>query len=56
MATPHVVGLALYLFALEGLASASAVTARIKALGTSGVVTSPGSGSPNLLAYNGNGS
>lgn len=55
MACPHVAGLAAYLIALEGLATPAAVTSRIKALGLTGLVTSPGSGSPNLLAYNGNG-
>jgi oryzin len=55
MATPHVAGLAAYLIALEGLSTPAAVVARIKALGTAGVIPSPGSGSPNLIAYNGNG-
>ncbi|KKK25089.1 hypothetical protein P175DRAFT_0495699 [Aspergillus ochraceoroseus IBT 24754] len=53
MATPHIVGLSIYLMALEGLSGPAAVTARIKALATEGVLTSV-SGSPNLLAYNGN--
>ncbi|KAI1871044.1 hypothetical protein JX265_006084 [Neoarthrinium moseri] len=55
MATPHVTGLALYLIALEGLSTPAAVIARIKALATSGSITSLGSGSPNLILYNGNG-
>ncbi|KAI1639952.1 peptidase S8/S53 domain-containing protein [Biscogniauxia mediterranea] len=55
MATPHVVGLVLYLQALEGLSTPAAVTNRIKALGTSGKITGTLSGSPNLVAYNGNG-
>jgi oryzin len=55
IATPHVAGLAAYLIALEGLSTPAAVVARIKALATSGTITSPGSGSPNLIAYNGNG-
>jgi oryzin len=55
MATPHVAGLAAYLIALEGLSTPAAVVARIKALATSGLITSAGSGSPNLIAYNGNG-
>ena len=55
MATPHVSGLVLYLKRLEGITSASAIAARIVALATTGVVTNPGSGSPNRLAYNGNG-
>lgn len=55
MATPHVAGLAAYLIGLEGLATPAAVVARIKALGLTGLVVTPGTGSPNLLAYNGNG-
>lgn len=55
MATPHVVGLALYLQALEGLSTPAAVTNRIKALGTSGKITGTLNGSPNLVSYNGNG-
>ncbi|KAJ5037329.1 uncharacterized protein L3040_007505 [Drepanopeziza brunnea f. sp. 'multigermtubi'] len=55
MATPHVAGLAAYLIALEGLSTPAAVQARIKALGIAGKVISPGTGSPNLIAYNGNG-
>lgn len=55
MATPHVVGLALYLQALENLNTPAAVTSRIKALGTSGKITGTLNGTPNLIAYNGNG-
>ncbi|CZT04410.1 hypothetical protein WAI453_011465 [Rhynchosporium graminicola] len=55
MACPHVAGLAAYLIGLEGLSTPAAVQSRIKALATSGKVLSPGSGSPNLIAYNGNG-
>ncbi|KAL3425323.1 subtilase [Phlyctema vagabunda] len=55
MATPHVAGLAAYLIALEALTTPSAVAARIVALATTGKVTSPGTGSPNRIAYNGNG-
>ncbi|EHK96957.1 Subtilisin-like protein [Glarea lozoyensis ATCC 20868] len=54
MACPHVAGLAAYLIGLEGLASPAAVTSRIKALATTGRVTDL-QGSPNLIAYNGNG-
>lgn len=54
MATPHVVGLVLYLQALEGLTSPKAVADRIVALSTKNVVTDV-QGSPNRLAYNGNG-
>lgn len=53
MACPHVAGLALYLMALEGLETPQQVTARIRELGTDGVVDNAGQGSPNLLAYNG---
>lgn len=55
MAAPHVAGLALYLQVLEGLSTPAAVTNRIKALGTSGRITGTLNGSPNLVAYNGNG-
>lgn len=55
MATPHVAGLAAYLIALEGLSTPAAVAARIKTLATSGSITNAGSGSPNLIAYNGDG-
>jgi len=55
MACPHVAGLAAYLIILEGISTPAAVQARIKALATPNKVISPGSGSPNLIAYNGNG-
>jgi len=55
MATPHVAGLAAYLIKLENLSSPAAVVARIKALSTNGKITNAGSGSPNAIAYNGNG-
>ncbi|KAI0597288.1 peptidase S8/S53 domain-containing protein [Biscogniauxia sp. FL1348] len=55
MATPHVVGLVLYLQALENLNTPAAVISRVKALGTSGKITGTLSGSPNLVSYNGNG-
>ncbi|KAE8146064.1 subtilisin-like protein [Aspergillus avenaceus] len=51
MATPHIVGLSLYLAALENLSSPAAVTKRIKELATQGAVTDV-KGSPNSLAYN----
>ncbi|PBP16322.1 cuticle-degrading serine protease [Diplocarpon rosae] len=54
MACPHIAGLAAYLIGLEGLSTPAAVQTRIKALGVPGV-TSAGSGSPDLIAYNGNG-
>ncbi|KAF5020396.1 hypothetical protein F66182_7583 [Fusarium sp. NRRL 66182] len=53
MACPHVAGLALYLRASERLTTAESVTRRIKELATSKAVRNAGSGSPNLLAYNG---
>ncbi|GJD04563.1 alkaline proteinase [Colletotrichum higginsianum] len=57
MSTPHVAGLALYLKALEGTAlnAPAAIAARIKALATKDAIANVGAGSPNLLAYNGNG-
>jgi len=55
MATPHVAGLSAYLIALYGLTSPADVVAKITSLATSGAIPSPGSGSPNLIAYNGNG-
>ena len=61
MATPHVSGLVLYLKSLGGGGTvgsgkaAVAVVERLKGIATGGVVTAPGKGSPNLLAYNGNG-
>ncbi|KAL6879360.1 alkaline proteinase [Trichoderma novae-zelandiae] len=54
MATPHVVGLALYLQSLEGLTTPTAVTNRIKALATTGRVTGSLNGSPNTIIFNGN--
>ncbi|KAJ9661037.1 Basic amino-acid permease [Neophaeococcomyces mojaviensis] len=54
MATPHIVGLVLYLQSLEGLSTPAAVANRITSLATTGVVTDT-QGSPNRLAYNGNG-
>ncbi|KAM5354150.1 hypothetical protein ACJ41O_000800 [Fusarium nematophilum] len=54
MATPHVVGVALYLAQLEGISSPSALKARILALGTTGRVNGLRAGSPNRVLYNGN--
>lgn len=53
MATPHVVGLAAYLMALEGICGSKAVTARIKELAVSGVVKLSGEGTVDCLIYNG---
>lgn len=54
MATPHVVGLVLYLQAKEGLSTPKAVADRIVGLSTKNAVTDV-QGSPNRIAYNGNG-
>ncbi|KAK6957976.1 hypothetical protein Daesc_000768 [Daldinia eschscholtzii] len=54
MASPHVAGLVLYLKGLEmGLDWPAKTVARVKELATADVVIDAGSGSPNLLAYNG---
>lgn len=53
MACPHVAGLVLYLKSLEGLESPKAITDRLIELATPDVITDPGSGSPNALAFNG---
>jgi len=57
MAAPHVAGLALYFKSLDpnGYAAPAKVAAKLMALGTPGLVQEGGTGSPNLLAYNGNG-
>ncbi|KAL7269149.1 hypothetical protein RUND412_008202 [Rhizina undulata] len=44
-----------YLIAKEGLSGSKAITARIKALAQSEIVTDPGQGSPTALIYNGSG-
>ncbi|MGW1818225.1 S8 family peptidase [Streptomyces sp. NPDC002125] len=51
MATPHVAGAAALYLATHPSASPATVTAAIKSAATSGAVTSPGTGSPNLLLY-----
>lgn len=56
MAAPHVAGLALYLTALEGLSGGADTKDFVLGLGVEGVLSSIGTGSPNLLAYNGAGS
>lgn len=53
MACPHVAGLVLYLKGLEGLATPKETTDRILELATMDVITDPGTGSPNALAFNG---
>ncbi|KXH62466.1 alkaline proteinase [Colletotrichum nymphaeae SA-01] len=57
MSTPHISGLALYLKGLEGSAldAPAAIGARIKEIATKDIVADAGVGSPNLVAYNGNG-
>lgn len=56
MATPHVSGLVLYLKSvLGGLEAPADVAAKLTELATEGVLSGLGTGSPNLLAYNGNG-
>ncbi|KAK1475390.1 serine protease [Colletotrichum abscissum] len=57
MSTPHISGLALYLEGQEGsvVDAPAAIGARIKELATKDIVADPGVGSPNLVAYNGNG-
>jgi subtilisin family serine protease len=54
MAAPHVAGLVAYLIALEGSKSPAAMSQRIQALATPNKVTDT-QGSPNLIAYNGDG-
>jgi subtilisin family serine protease len=53
MATPHVVGAAALYLQNHPLASPAEVQSAIVAAATTGVVTSPGSGSPNRLLYTG---
>ncbi|KXH55440.1 alkaline proteinase [Colletotrichum salicis] len=57
VSTPHISGLALYLKGLEGSAldTPAAIGSRIKELATKDILTDAGVGSPNLVAYNGNG-
>lgn len=55
MACPHVAGLAAYIIGLEGQRTPAALGDRLKTLATKNVVTNAGAGSPNNLAYNGNG-
>ncbi|MEV4702475.1 S8 family peptidase [Actinoplanes sp. NPDC049316] len=53
MATPHVAGAAALYLATHPAASAAEVHAAIVSNATTGVVTNPGSGSPNRLLYTG---
>lgn len=54
MASPHIAGLAAYLAALEGNPGPVALCNRIRALATANVISNVPSGTPNLLAFNGN--
>ncbi|PBK68398.1 subtilisin-like protein [Armillaria solidipes] len=53
MAAPHVSGLVAYLIGLNGNQSPAAISALIKSLGVSGVLSNIPSGTVNLLANNG---
>lgn len=54
MSSPHIAGLVCYLKGLEsGLDKPADTIARVKELATPDVVIDAGSGSPNLVAYNG---
>lgn len=56
MSTPHVSGLVLYLKSItDDLDSPAAVASKLQELATKGLIPSPGDGSPNSIAYNGNG-
>jgi subtilisin family serine protease len=55
MACPHVAGLAAYLIGLEGPKAPLELCKRIQELALKDVLQDVGEGSPNLLAYNGNG-
>jgi subtilisin family serine protease len=56
MATPHVTGAAALVLAANPGYTPAQVAAALVANATPGVITSPGSGSPNLLLYTGSGS
>lgn len=53
MATPHIVGLAAYLGALEGLSGTDAICRRIQELATPNAIIDQPQGTVNLLAFNG---
>jgi PKD repeat protein len=53
MATPHVAGAAALYLETNPSATPATVTTALKNNATAGVVTSPGTGSPNLLLYTG---
>ncbi|KFH40951.1 Cuticle-degrading protease-like protein [Hapsidospora chrysogenum ATCC 11550] len=54
MASPHIAGLGAYLASLEGFPGSQALCNRIRTLATSGALSNLPSGTPNLLAFNGN--
>lgn len=55
MATPHIAGLAAYIAGVEGgFSSPDALCNRLKDLALEDVLTGIPSGTPNLLANNGN--
>ncbi|KAM6537679.1 hypothetical protein FALCPG4_003587 [Fusarium falciforme] len=54
MATPHIVGLALYGISVEGVSGVSGVTNWLKTTATSGKITGSLRSSPNLIGNNGN--
>ncbi|KAM0441113.1 hypothetical protein ACHAPT_000418 [Fusarium lateritium] len=54
MATPHIVGLALYGISVQGLAGVSSVTNWLKTTATAGKITGSLRSSPNLIGNNGN--
>jgi subtilisin family serine protease len=56
MASPHVAGVAALYLAANPTAAPSAVRNALVAAGTTGVVSNPGPGSPNVLLYTGTGS
>jgi subtilisin family serine protease len=56
MATPHVAGAAALFLSANPTASPAAVQSALKANATPNKITSPGSGSPNLLLFTGSGS
>ncbi|HEY0448512.1 S8 family peptidase [Actinophytocola sp.] len=53
MATPHLVGAAALYLAANPTATPAAVQSALKASATTNKITSPGTGSPNLLLYTG---
>ncbi|KAJ2895786.1 hypothetical protein MKZ38_006179 [Zalerion maritima] len=55
MASPHVCGVVLYLQSVNSAGSASSVSSMVKSVANTGLLSGLGSGSPNRLAYNGNG-